>query len=224
MLQCLFSIAAALPACPQPPPSLAGQPQVYNMEENNTSLASWRHGYSHLDNHPDSLLLLHKSTSLDDLSLSLTSDLTIPTVPTMGKPKRSLSLRNYRSKSFFHDMDRIVSDGHGGKKLKRKNGASNLNQTPASSVSATSSPPPLSPSYSMSVMSQRSELDPDREGFLCMYTTDGMGYQMDADKAVSRTSSPEYAIPRRPPRLVTLSSFLSDPLYAKNHRIPSVTD
>ena len=91
-------------------------------EDNNTSLASWRRAGSSLDNHPDSLLL-HKSTSLDDLSLglNLTSDLTIP--PTMGKSKRSLSLRNYRSKSFFHDMDRIVSDGHGGKKLKRKNGA-----------------------------------------------------------------------------------------------------
>ena len=92
----------------------------------------------------------------------------------MGKSKRSLSLRNYRSKSFFHGYHGLVTDGPGGKKLKRKNGASNLNQQPASSVSATSSPPPLSPSYSMSVMSQRSEQDPDREGFLCMYTTDGM--------------------------------------------------
>lgn len=184
------------------------------MDEDNTSLASWRHASSSLDNHPDSLLLLHKSTSLDDLSLSLslTSDITISTIPTMGKPKRSLSLRNYRSKSFFPDKECLVSDGHGGKKLKRKNGASNLNQTPASSVSTTSSPPPLSPSYSMSVMSQRSEQDPDgREGFLCTYTTDGIVYQMGADRTVSRTSSPEYAIPRRPPRLVILSSLLSDP-------------
>ena len=142
-------------------------------EDNNTSLASWRRASSSLDNHPDSLLL-HKSTSLDDLSLglNLTSDLTIP--PTMGKSKRSLSLRNYRSKSLFHGYHGLVTDGRRGKKLKRKNGASNLNQTPASSVSATSSPPPLSPSYSMSVMSQRSEQDLDREGFLCMYTTDGM--------------------------------------------------
>lgn len=177
------------------------------MDENNTSLASWHHASSSsLNNHPDSLVLsLHKSTSLDDLCLSLTSDITIPTIPTMGKPKRSLSLRNYRSKSFFPDKECLVSDGHGGKKLKRKNGASNLNQTPASSVSATSSPPPLSPSYSMSVMSQRSEQDPDgREGFLCMFTTDGIVYQMGADRTVSRTSSPEHAIPRRPPRLVII--------------------
>ena len=178
-------------------------------EDNNTSLAAWRLSSSSLDNQPDSLLL-HRSTSLDDLSLglNLNSDLTIP--PTMGKSKRSLSLRNHRSKSFFHGYHGLVTDGPGGKKLKRKNGASNLNQTPASSVSVTSSPPPLSPSYSMSVMSQCSEQDPDREGLLCMYTTDGMVYQMGADRTVSRTSSPGYAIQKRPSRLVILSSFLSD--------------
>lgn len=149
---------------------------------NNTGLASWRPVSSHLDTHPDSLLLLHKSTSLDNLNLSLGLS-----SPTMGKPKRSLSLRNYRSKSFYHDHDSIVSDGHGGKKLKRKNGASNLNQTPASSVSATSSPPPLSPSYSMSVMSQRSELDHDgREGFLCMLLQ--MGYYTVGEKGADKNS------------------------------------
>ena len=79
----------------------------------------------------------------------------------------TLSLHHYR-KTLGSETDSCVVLGvHGRKKLlRRKNGASNL-QTP--SVSATSSPPPLSPSYSMtmSVTSQPSEVDQDGFGF-CM--------------------------------------------------------
>lgn len=76
----------------------------------------------------------------------------------------ALSLHHYRKTLYSEPGDCVVLDVHGRKKLRRKNGASNL-QTP--SASATSSPPPLSPCYSttISLASQRSEVDHD----FCMY-------------------------------------------------------
>lgn len=78
----------------------------------------------------------------------------------------ALSLHHYRKALYSETDSCVVLDMHGRRKLKRKNGASNLH-TP--SVSGTSSPPPLSPSYSMtmSVTSQRSDVDQDGFGF-CM--------------------------------------------------------
>lgn len=84
----------------------------------------------------------------------------------------ALSLHDYR-KSLSQSHERVgdLVDRGAGRTLKRKPGALNLNlnkSTPALSSlssypvsvsSATSSPPPLSPSYSHSVVSQRSEQD-----------------------------------------------------------------
>jgi hypothetical protein len=76
----------------------------------------------------------------------------------------SLSLHDYR-KSLSKSADCIddLAD-HAGKKLKRKTAALHLNRPPALkisypvSVSSAASPtPPLSPSYSHSIISQRSE-------------------------------------------------------------------
>jgi len=96
-----------------------------------------------------------------------------------GKAPRSikgvtgaLSLHDYR-KSLSQSHERVDDpvDRSAGRTLKRKPGALNLNWNkstpvlssfssyPVSVSSATSSPPPLSPSYSLSVVSQRSEQD-----------------------------------------------------------------
>ena len=80
----------------------------------------------------------------------------------------ALSLHHYRKTLYSDPDDCVVLDVRGRKKLRRKNGASNL-QTP--SVSATSSPPPLSPCYSttISLASQRSEADYDFSMFLTAF-------------------------------------------------------
>lgn len=72
----------------------------------------------------------------------------------------ALSLHHYRKALYSDPDDCVVLDVRGRKKLRRKNGASNLH-TP--SASTTSSPPPLSPCYSttISLASQRSEADYD---------------------------------------------------------------
>ncbi|KAL4861064.1 hypothetical protein BDV12DRAFT_180797 [Aspergillus spectabilis] len=90
----------------------------------------------------------------------------LPIEPLAGFPG-SLSLHNYR-KSLSQARD--LFDGQEGKTLRRKNAASNLNQTtaqmgtsyynayyhPFSPSSTTSSPPPpLSPSYSPSALSEQ---------------------------------------------------------------------
>ena len=66
----------------------------------------------------------------------------------------SLSLHDYRKLLSADPVD------HAGGKLKRKTAALHLNRPsalPPSSVSVASTPPPLSPSYSHSIISQRSE-------------------------------------------------------------------
>lgn len=78
-----------------------------------------------------------------------------------------LSVHQYRQR-LWQDDESCSSDGHGVKVLQHNNGASNPNQTP--SLSATSSPPPLSPSYSLSIASQRSEQELEAlDGFLCKW-------------------------------------------------------
>lgn len=111
------------------------------------------------------------------------SDLTTNTATT--KPKSipriqpqpgTLSLHTYRQHLSQSDSPPTPSlDMSGTKKLKRKHGALNLNQTPTHplSSSAASSPPPLSPSYSPSAVSQRSEREAEGlEWFMCMFSTD----------------------------------------------------
>lgn len=75
----------------------------------------------------------------------------------------TLSLHDYR-KFLSKSADRIDDPvDHAGRKLKRKTAALHLNRPPTLdisypiSVSSASSPPPLSPSYSHSIISQRSE-------------------------------------------------------------------
>lgn len=102
-------------------------------------------------------------------SQSFVPSITIPHSQTTG----ALSLHDYR-----RNLNQTPSPDEIGnlKKLKRKHGALNLNQTqpdirapgwawdPVSASSAASSPPPLSPSYSMSAMSMlSSERDLGRE-------------------------------------------------------------
>ncbi|GKZ49721.1 hypothetical protein AbraIFM66951_002426 [Aspergillus brasiliensis] len=93
----------------------------------------------------------------DPLQLSTTS-------PAMCQPAfpGTLSLHHYRRQ--LSDSDSFVLDSQEGKILKRKNAALHLNQTPMyphhsahpfSVSSAASSPPPLSPSYSPSAMSEQ---------------------------------------------------------------------
>lgn len=101
-----------------------------------------------------------------DLSVSLKPDsdaLNLKPIATMDKPDHSGPLSLYQHRLTYRkslpNTGCIVTDAHGRNRLRRKSGASNLNRTPSASV--ISSPPPLSPSYSTSVMSQRSELEQD---------------------------------------------------------------
>ncbi|KAL3458643.1 hypothetical protein BJX64DRAFT_301840 [Aspergillus heterothallicus] len=107
------------------------------------------------------------------LPLPSQSSPTLPIEPLAGYPG-VLSLHNYR-KSLSHTQRRDAADGQEGKTLRRKNAASNLNQTttttadqmgtlcqqnayyhPFAASSTTSSPlPPLSPSYSPSALSDQ---------------------------------------------------------------------
>lgn len=93
----------------------------------------------------------------DPLQLSTTS-------PAMCQPAfpGTLSLHHYRKQ--LSDGDSFVFESQEGHILKRKNAALHLNQTPMyphhsahpfSVSSAASSPPPLSPSYSPSAMSEQ---------------------------------------------------------------------
>ena len=87
----------------------------------------------------------------------------------------ALSLHEYRKQLSRPDLP--VLDASGGRKVRRKSGAANLNRShsqhplsgwyryPGDSVSsAASSPPPLSPSLSFSVMSQSQGSDGDVSG------------------------------------------------------------
>ncbi|KAL4913787.1 hypothetical protein BDW62DRAFT_158046 [Aspergillus aurantiobrunneus] len=111
-----------------------------------------------------------------DFPLPSQSSPALPIEPLAGYPG-ALSLRNYH-KSISHTTNAI--DGQEGKTLRRKNAASNLNQTtaqmgtvcqdayyhPFSASSATSSsPPPLSPSYSPSALSE--QLPEALDGYGC---------------------------------------------------------
>ncbi|RJE24179.1 hypothetical protein PHISCL_03498 [Aspergillus sclerotialis] len=134
-------------------------------------------------------------------SQPLRPSITIPHFPT--QTAGSLSLHEYRK-----NLSQTPSPDHTGslKKLKRKNGALNLNQTqpqirtpgwtwdPASTSSATSSPPPLSPSYSLSAMSLlSSEKDFGRE-------MEGEGFEAgiySPEIAAFQEMSTEYAVRAR---------------------------
>ncbi|OOG00511.1 hypothetical protein ASPCADRAFT_261 [Aspergillus carbonarius ITEM 5010] len=93
----------------------------------------------------------------DPLQLSATS----PAMCQAAYPG-SLSLHNYRKQ--LSDGDSFIFESQEGKMLRRKNAALHLNQTPMYPIhsthpfsvsSAASSPPPLSPSYSPSAMSEQ---------------------------------------------------------------------
>ena len=116
--------------------------------------------------------------------MTMTKPKTLPRIQTLPG---SLSLHTYRKHlSQPSQSDSPDQAGTGGRKLKRKYGALNLNQIPTnpptrapwpplSASSAASSPPPLSPSYSMSAMSQFSEIERERERealerFVCMFS------------------------------------------------------
>ncbi|OJJ40255.1 hypothetical protein ASPWEDRAFT_22452 [Aspergillus wentii DTO 134E9] len=137
-----------------------------------TPINIWPNAY-HLEHSPldyPEPLQLHGDKIMTPTSqqpLSLAAD------AASGRPFHagSLSLHDYR-KCLSQDDESIFY--HGGKTLKRKNGAVNLQQDqtssclyPVSVSSSISNPPPLSPSYSLSVMSQRSEQELEGlDGFL----------------------------------------------------------
>lgn len=138
----------------------------------------------------------------------------------------SISLHSYR-KSLYQDGC-VVADRYGRRRLRRKSGASNLTTTP--SLSAASSPPPLSPSYSMSVMSQRSGFEQDTS-FCMSRDLFSLGKNM-ADKADSRAythsrAQSEYAISRKlSTRLVCciFIPFLQESSANTQYRTPSARD
>lgn len=113
--------------------------------------------------------LCHKCLELHDhactpLSNPLPDDaMSLPPRSIKSGITGALSLHQYR-KFLSNSTDRIDDPvDHAGKKLKRKPAALHLYRPPALdisypvSVSSASSPPPLSPSYSHSIISQRSE-------------------------------------------------------------------
>lgn len=117
----------------------------------------------------------------------MTKTKTIPRIQTLPG---SLSLHTYRKHLLQPDSPDRAAPGD--KKLKRKYGVLNLNQipthpparapwSPLSASSVASSPPPLSPSYSLSAVSQFSEIDREKEReplerFVCRYSlTSGVG-------------------------------------------------
>lgn len=120
---------------------------------------------SDFDHYPGSLQFqLHQSKD------SLSADTALNVAMEKSKPDCSgmLSVHHYR-KSLCQDDESCSYDGHAEQALKRSNDAFDLNQVP--SVSATSSLPPLSPSYSLSIASQRSEEQECLDSFLCMWTS-----------------------------------------------------
>ncbi|RAL07415.1 oxidoreductase, short-chain dehydrogenase/reductase family [Aspergillus homomorphus CBS 101889] len=111
------------------------------------------HGSPH---HPDAIHYMSTSPPSDPLQLYASSPATC-----QAGYAGNLSLHNYRK--LLSDNDPLV-DGQDGKSLRRKNAALHLNQaqvdsdtpiTPFSMSSPASSPPPLSPSYSPSAMSDQ---------------------------------------------------------------------
>ncbi|KAL4875034.1 hypothetical protein BJY04DRAFT_202740 [Aspergillus karnatakaensis] len=118
---------------------------------------------------------------------------TLPIEPLAGFPG-ALSLHNYR-KSLSQAKD--LFDGQEGKTLRRKNAASNLNQTtqaqmgtsyynayyhPFAASSTTSSPPPpLSPSYSPSALSEQLPELVEGYGYSLSPLLDGAHYESSKD-------------------------------------------